>query len=100
MKTIFIEFFFVYLRAERHDKVATIKFYFASAVSHATVQTDRLCFIYSKLPPPLSHITVQYFLSCGEANYTVSGHSKIGGKIRISGRIRKLYFQSDLRGKN
>ncbi len=47
MKTIFIEFFCVYLRAERHDKVATIKFYFASAVSHATVPTDRLCFIYS-----------------------------------------------------
>jgi hypothetical protein len=51
-------------------------------------------------PPPLSHITVQYFLSCGEANYTVSGHSKIDGKIRISGRIRKLYSQSDFRGKN
>ena len=51
METIFIEFFFVYLRAERHDKVATIIFYFASAVSHATVWTDRLCFIYSTLPP-------------------------------------------------
>jgi len=43
MKTIFIEFFFVYLRAERHDKVATIILYFASAVSHATVPADRLC---------------------------------------------------------
>jgi hypothetical protein len=76
METIFTEFFFAYSLAEYHKQVATIKFYFALAVSHATVQTDRLCSIYSVLPPPLSHITVQYFLSCGETDYTASGHSK------------------------
>ncbi len=41
----FYRFFFVYLRAERHNKVATNIFYFARAVSHATVLTDRLCYI-------------------------------------------------------
>jgi hypothetical protein len=51
MKTIFIEFFFVYLRAERHDKGATIIVYFASAVSHATVPTDRLCYVSSQRSP-------------------------------------------------
>ncbi len=45
METIFTDFFCVYLRAECHKKVATIIFYFARAVSHATVQTDRLCYI-------------------------------------------------------
>jgi hypothetical protein len=44
MKTIFSEFIFVYLLAERHNKVPTIIFYFARAVSHATVQTDGLCY--------------------------------------------------------
>ncbi len=75
MEIIFTEFFFAYSLVECHKKVATIKFYFASAVSQATVQTDRLCSIYSALPP-LSHIAVQYFLSCGETDYTASGHSK------------------------
>jgi hypothetical protein len=36
----------VYLRAESHNKVATIIFYFARAVSHAAVRTGRL---YSNL---------------------------------------------------
>ncbi len=45
MKTIFSEFFFVYLRAESHNKVATIIFYFARVVRHATVHTDRLCYL-------------------------------------------------------
>jgi hypothetical protein len=40
----FYRFCLVYLRAESHNKVATIIFYFARAVSHATVQTDRLCY--------------------------------------------------------
>jgi len=40
----FYHFFFAYLLAECHKKVATIIFYFARAVSHATVQTDRLCY--------------------------------------------------------
>ncbi len=40
MKTIFTELFCVYLRADSHNKVATFIFYFARAVSHATVQTD------------------------------------------------------------
>ncbi len=42
---IFYWIFFVYSRAESHNKVATIIFYFARAVSHAAVQTDRLCYI-------------------------------------------------------
>jgi hypothetical protein len=29
-----------------------------------------------------------------------AGTQKVGGKIRISGRIRTLYSRSDLRGKN
>jgi hypothetical protein len=29
-----------------------------------------------------------------------AGTQKVGGKKRISGRIRKLYSQSDFRGKN
>jgi len=41
----------VYLRAESHNKVATIIFYFARAVSHAAVRTDRLCYIGSQLSP-------------------------------------------------
>ncbi len=41
----------MYLRAESHNKVATIIFYFARAVSHATFQTDRLCYIESPLSP-------------------------------------------------
>ena len=44
-ENIFYQIFFVYLRAESHNKVATIIFYFAKAVSHAAVQTDRLCYI-------------------------------------------------------
>jgi hypothetical protein len=47
MKTICTEFFFVYLRAENHNKVATIIFYFAGAGSLATVGRDRLCFTVS-----------------------------------------------------
>ncbi len=66
----------VYLRAKRHDKVATIIFYFARAMSHATVQTDRLCCVALQ-----------------------AGTQKVGGNIRILGRIRALYSQSDFRGK-
>jgi len=51
MEIIFTEFIFAYSLAECHKKVATIIFYFARAVSHATVQTDRLCCFYSALPP-------------------------------------------------
>jgi hypothetical protein len=36
---------YAHLIAECHKKVVTIIFYFARAVSHATVQTDRLCYI-------------------------------------------------------
>jgi hypothetical protein len=42
-ENIFFRIFFVYLRAESHNKVATNIFYFARAVSHAAVRTDRLC---------------------------------------------------------
>jgi hypothetical protein len=41
----------VYLRAESHNKVATIIFYLARAVSHAAVQTGRLCFNLVSAPP-------------------------------------------------
>jgi hypothetical protein len=64
----------VYLRAESHNKVATIIFYFARAVSHAAVQTDRLNLC--KVPEKLT--TLQ------------AGTQKVGGKKRISSRIRKL----------
>ncbi len=39
MEIIFTEFIFAYSLAECQKKVATIIFYFARAVSHATVQT-------------------------------------------------------------
>ncbi len=57
MKTIFSEFIFAYLLAESHDKVATIIFCFAWAVSHAAVRIDRLCFFLVSAPPGLSYIT-------------------------------------------
>jgi hypothetical protein len=51
MKTIFSEFIFAYLLAESHDKVATIIFYFARAVSHATVEKDHLSFFLVSARP-------------------------------------------------
>ena len=57
-KTFITEFFFVYLRADSHNKVATIIFYLARAVSHAAVQTGRLFFNLVSAHPGLSHITV------------------------------------------
>jgi hypothetical protein len=44
MEIIFTDFIFAYSLAEFHKNVATIIFYFARAVSHAAVRTDRLCF--------------------------------------------------------
>jgi hypothetical protein len=92
MEIIFTEFIFAYSLAECHKKVATIIFYFASAVSHATVERDCLCFfLVSALPapsdkPPRCNInTVAGKLTTPEA-----GTQKVGGKIRISGRIRTL----------
>ncbi len=58
MEIIFTEFFVVYLRAEIHNKVATIIFYFARAVSHAVVPTGRLFFNLVSAHPGLSHMTV------------------------------------------
>ncbi len=75
----------MYLRAESHNKVATIIFYFARAVSHATVERDR------RYNPN----TV-----AGKPTTPEAGTQKVGGKIRISGRLRTLYSQSDFRGKN
>ncbi|MFN9983896.1 MAG: hypothetical protein ACK53Y_28475, partial [bacterium] len=49
------EFIFAYSLAKCHKKVATIIFYFARAVSHAAVRTDRLCYNTSALPPPLPY---------------------------------------------
>jgi hypothetical protein len=90
----------VYLRAESHNKVATIIFYFARAVSHAAVQTDRLCYIYSPLSPRpainrCNLNTVAVKLTTPEAST-----QKVGGKKRISGQIRTLYSKSNFRGKN
>ena len=102
MKTIFTEFFFVYLRAERHDKVATIIFYSARAVSHAAVQTYRLCYIGSQLSPrPAININRFNLCTVVEKPTTLeAGTQKVGGKISISGRIRTLGSQSDFRVKN
>jgi hypothetical protein len=36
----------------------------------------------------------------GKLTTPEAGTQKVGGKIRISGRIRTLYSQSDFRGKN
>jgi hypothetical protein len=88
MEIIFTEFIFAYSLAEYHNKVATSIFYFVRTVIHATVQTDRLCYIKSELPKPL-------FYSCR----LETGIQKVGGNIRILGRIRALYSQSDFRGK-
>jgi hypothetical protein len=44
----FYQIFFVYLRAESHNKVATIIFYFTRAVIHAAV---RVCAISSPRSP-------------------------------------------------
>jgi hypothetical protein len=90
----------VYLRAESHNKVATIIFYFARAVSHAAVRTDRLCYIESLLSPRpalnrFNLCTVVEKLTALEA-----GTQKVGGKIRISRQIRTLGSQSDFRVKN
>jgi hypothetical protein len=74
----------VYLRAESHNKVATIIFYFARAVSHAAVQTNR--FNLCKVPEKLT--TLQ------------AGTQKVAGKKKNFGPDRKLYSQSDFRGKN
>jgi hypothetical protein len=53
MEIIFTEFFFAYVLAETHNKVATIIFYFARAVSYAAVERDRLCFfLVSARPAP------------------------------------------------
>ena len=116
MEIIFTEFIFAYSLAECHKKVATIIFYFASAVSHATVERDRLCFFLvsalpapSPSPLPLSSSSDKILPHPeGEGGGTVAGKlttpeagtQKVGGKIRISGRIRTLYSQSDFRGKN
>jgi hypothetical protein len=90
MKTIFTEFIFGYSLAECHKKVATIIFYFARAVSHATVRTDRLCSTYLVgAPPRLSYITRLIFPQCGEANYTTNGHSKSRREIDDFGPDQK-----------
>ena len=98
MEIIFTEFIFAYSLAKCHKKVVTIIFYFARAVSHAAVRTDRLCYIYSALPPPLSHIAVQYFLSCGETNYTPSGHLKSRRKIDDFGPDQNARFSERFQG--
>ncbi len=51
MKIIFTEFFVAYLFAECQKKVVAIIFYFAWAVSPATVERDCLCFFSSLRSP-------------------------------------------------
>ena len=83
MKTIFTEFISAYSLAECHKKVATIIFYFARAVSHAAVQTGRLCYIASQLSP---HPAINHFNLCTVAEKPTAlepGTQKVGGKIRI-----------------
>jgi hypothetical protein len=102
MEILFTVFIFAYSLAECHKKVETIIFYFARAVSHAAVWTDRLCFfLVSALPAPCDKPINRFNLSVPEKLTTLqAGTQKVGGKKRISGRIRKLYSQSDFRVKN
>ena len=93
----------MYLRAERHNIVATIIFYFARAVSHATVERDHLCFfLVSARPSPSDKPINRCNLNtvAGKLNTPEAGTQNVGGKKRISGRIRTLYSKSDFRGKN
>ena len=99
-ENIFYRIFFVYLRAESHNKVATIIFYFARAVSHATVRTDRLCSNLVGAPPRLSYITINISTVAEKLTTLQTGIQKVGAKLMISGGIRKLYSQSDFWGKN
>ena len=87
MEIIFTEFIFAYSLAECHKKVATIIFYFASAVSHATVEGDRLCFfLISALPAPsINRCNINTV--AGKLTTPEAGTQKVGGKKRISGRI-------------
>jgi hypothetical protein len=100
MEIIFTEFIFAYSLAECHKKLSTIIFYFASAVSHATVEREHLCFfLVSALPAPsINRCNINTV--AGKLTTPEAGTQKVGGKIRISGRIRILYSQSDFRGKN
>jgi hypothetical protein len=100
MEIIFTEFIFAYLLAKCHKKVATIIFYFARAVSHAAVRTDRLCYIKSPLSP---RPAINRFNLCTvpeKLTTLQAGTQKVGGKKRISGRIRTLGSKSDFRVKN
>jgi hypothetical protein len=103
MEIIFTEFIFAYSLAECHKKVATIIFYFARAVSHAAVRTGGLCFfLVSALPAPCDKPINRFNLCTVPEKLTTlqAGTQKVRGKKRISGRIRKLYSQSDFRVKN
>ncbi len=50
-------------------------------------------------PPPLSFYNT-FNTVAGKLTTPEAGTQKVGKKIRISGRIRILYSQSDFRGKN
>jgi hypothetical protein len=94
MEIIFTEFIFAYSLANCHKKVATIIFYFARAVSHAAVRTDRLCYIRSPLSlrPAINRFnlcTVAEKLTTLEADI-----QKVGAKLMISGRIKTLGSQN------
>ncbi len=88
------------MSAESHNKVATIIFYFARAVSHAAVERDRLCFFWSVLAPRPLINRCNLNTVAEKPTTPEAGTQKVGVKIRISGRIRTLYSQSDFRGKN
>ncbi len=80
MEIIFTEFIFAYLLAECHKKVATIIFYFARAVS-----------------PAISHCNLNTV--AGKLTTPEAGTRKVGGKKRISGRIRTLTLRAILGAK-
>jgi hypothetical protein len=99
MEISFTEFIFAYSLAECHKKVATIIFYFARAVSHAAVRTDRLCYITSALPPASPKYWINISTVAEKPTALQAGTQKVGGNIRILGQIRALYSQSNFRGK-
>ncbi len=85
MEIIFTEFIFAYSLAECHKKEATIIFYFARAVSHATVQTDRLCYSQSPLSPRPAINCCNLNTVAGKMTTPEAGTQKIGGKKKNFG---------------
>ncbi len=65
-------------------------FYFARAVSHAAVQTDRLCYIWSQLSPRPTVINRFNLCKVPEKLTTLqAGTQKVGGKKNNFGPDQK-----------